>query len=63
MWKIGKVVFPHQCPVCKKYDYVSTGEYSYSEYKYKETVYLTYTPQDTATTKYVYVDEDPYVCT
>ena len=48
--------------VCKKYDYVSTGEYSYSEYKYKETVYLTYTPKDTTTTKYVYVDEDPYVC-
>lgn len=48
--------------VCKKYDYVKTGEYSYSEYEYVKTVYLTYTPEDTNTTKYVYVDEDPYVC-
>ena len=48
--------------VCKKYDYVKTGEYSYGEYKYVKTVYLTYTPKDTTTTKYVYVTEDPDVC-
>ena len=48
--------------VCKKFDYVSTGEYSYGEYQYSKTVYLTYTPKDTDTTKYVYSDEDPYVC-
>ena len=49
--------------VCKKYDYVKTGEYSYGEYKYVKTEYLTYTPKDTTTTKYVYVSEDPDVCT
>ena len=26
MWKIGKVVFPHQCPVCKKYDFIEPFE-------------------------------------
>ena len=49
--------------VCKKFDYVKTGEYSYGEYQYVKTVYLTYTPKDTATTKYVYVTEDPDICT
>ena len=48
--------------VCKKYDYVKTGEYSYGEYQYQKTVYLTYTPTDTATTKYVKVKGTPYVC-
>ena len=48
--------------VCKKYEYVKTGEYSYGEYKYVKTVYLTYTPKDTNTTKYVYVSSDPDVC-
>ncbi len=25
-WKIGEVVFPHQCPVCKKYDFIEPFE-------------------------------------
>lgn len=56
------VIGQKEVTVCKKYDYVSTGEYTYSDYKYKETVYLTYTPKDTDTTKYVYISEDASVC-
>ena len=49
--------------VCVAYDYVKTGEYSYSEWKYVGDVYLTYSPKDTNTEKYVWVDDSNWVCT
>lgn len=48
--------------VCTAYEYVPTGEYSYSEYKYVGDEYFTYTPQDTNTVKYIWADDSNWVC-
>lgn len=48
--------------VCTSYGYVNTGEYSYGEWTYVETVYLNYSPTNTETESYVKVDENSYVC-
>lgn len=48
--------------VCVAYDYVPTGEYSYSAWNYVGDVYLTYSPSDTDTVKYVWVDDSNWVC-
>lgn len=51
--------------VCKKYDYVPTGEYtvSYGDWKYVGTVSLSYSPQNTNTVQYIKVDESSSICT
>ena len=48
--------------VCTKYDYVATGEKSYSDWAYVGDVYLTYSPKDTDTDKYIWVDDSNWVC-
>ncbi|MBR1718216.1 MAG: hypothetical protein IJ715_02970 [Bacilli bacterium] len=47
---------------CAKYDYVKTGEYSYGDWQYVETVYLSYTPNNTDTVQYISVGENSTVC-
>lgn len=47
---------------CAKSEYVQTGEYSYSEWKYETTVYLNYSPANTDTVKYVKLGETDWVC-
>lgn len=51
--------------VCKKYDYVATGEVTttYGNWQYVETVYLSYSPKNTDTIQYIKVDESSSVCT
>lgn len=51
--------------VCKKYDYVPTGEYTitYGDWQYVETVYLTYSPSSSDTVQYIKSDENSYICT
>ena len=48
--------------VCTAYDYVATGEVSYGDWSYVGDVYLTYSPADTETDKYVWVDDSNWVC-
>ncbi|MBR3524058.1 MAG: hypothetical protein IKN87_05210 [Bacilli bacterium] len=48
--------------VCTKYDYVPTGKYTYGNWVKQGRVYLDYSPKDTETTKYVYVDDSQWVC-
>ena len=48
--------------VCTKYEYVPTGNYVYGNWVKAGRVYLDYSPKDTATTKYVYVDDSQWVC-
>lgn len=48
--------------VCVAYDYVPTGEVSYSAWNYVGDVYLTYSPADTDSVKYVWVDDSNWVC-
>ena len=48
--------------VCVAYDYVKTGEYSYGDWQYVETVYLSYTPNNTDTVQYINVGENSTVC-
>ncbi len=48
--------------VCTKYDYVPTGSYTYGNWTSQGLVYLDYSPADTATTKYIYVDDSNWVC-
>jgi len=48
--------------VCTSYNYVPTGAYSYSNWTYVGDVYLNYSPTDTTTTKYVWVDDSNWVC-
>lgn len=47
---------------CTKFDYVKTGEYSYGDWQYVETVYLNYTPNNTDTVQYISVGENSTVC-
>lgn len=51
--------------VCKKYDYVATGEVTttYGDWQYVETVYLSYSPKNTDTIQYIKVDESSSICT
>ena len=48
--------------VCTAYGYVPTGEYSYSDWTYAETVYLNYTPTNSETVQYIKIDENSWVC-
>ena len=48
--------------VCTKYDYVATGSNTYGNWTSQGLVYLDYSPTDTATTKYIYVDDSNWVC-
>ncbi len=47
---------------CAKFDYVKTGEYSYGDWQYVETVYLNHTPNNTDTVQYISVGENSTVC-
>lgn len=51
--------------VCKKYDYVPTGEYNVTtgDWTYSGRVYLSYSPTNSDSVKYVKVDESSSVCT
>lgn len=48
--------------VCTKYDYVATGQYSYSDWQDVGIVYLNSSPNNTNTERYVKVGEDNWVC-
>lgn len=48
--------------VCAAYDYVATGETSYGDWSYAETVYLNYSPSNSSTVQYIKVDENSWVC-
>ena len=50
--------------VCKKYDYVPTGEYSvtYGDWTYVGTEYLSYSPSNSDSVKYIKADESSSIC-
>ena len=48
--------------VCTAYGNVATGEYTYSDWAYVGDVYLTYSPSDSDSVKYVWVDDSNWVC-
>ena len=48
--------------MCTKYDYVATGQYSYSDWQDVGIVYLNSSPNNTNTERYVKVGEDNWVC-
>ena len=48
--------------VCTKYEYVPTGKYSYGNWVKQGRVYLDYSPSNTETTKYIFVDDSQWIC-
>jgi len=48
--------------VCTSYGYVKTGEYSYGEWTYVDTIYLSYSPTNTDTVRYIKIGESSSSC-